>query len=49
MCTYEGETHGVGEEWPAADGCSRCRYVSSGEVSCTDKDCTTSEDVDGGV
>jgi hypothetical protein len=41
-CVYAGETHAVGDEFPARDGCNTCECVAGeggASLSCTEIDC----------
>jgi hypothetical protein len=39
MCTYHGQSHRVGDQFPSDDGCNACTCLSGGGVACTDKAC----------
>ncbi|MFO0551127.1 MAG: hypothetical protein U0271_22240 [Polyangiaceae bacterium] len=43
-CLYQGETHSVGESFPAGDDCNTCTCESDGSVSCTELACPISCD-----
>lgn len=43
-CEYLGETHFVGESFPAGDGCNTCSCDVSGSVACTNRACATPSD-----
>jgi hypothetical protein len=38
-CEFGGETHQIGETFPAGDGCNSCHCDEDGEVSCTLLEC----------
>ena len=42
-CSYGSETYGIGETFPAHDGCNQCACETSG-VSCTEKACACDPD-----
>ena len=38
-CSYDGQSHQVGDAFPATDGCNSCSCEADGSVGCTEKAC----------
>jgi len=47
FCSFMGEAHTPGEQFPAGDGCNNCECLDDGTVTCTELACPPG--VDGGT
>ena len=45
-CSYDGQSYGIGEDFPATDGCNTCTCSEDG-VLCSEIGCTTTCEYDG--